>query len=47
VTSICVGARNEAQQERNAGLFETEVPVALWADLRSAGLIRDDAPTPA
>jgi D-threo-aldose 1-dehydrogenase len=47
VTSICIGARNAAQQERNAELFETPVPAELWDDLRHAGLIRDDAPTPA
>lgn len=47
VTSICVGARNDVQQARNVKLFETQVPEQLWVDLRSAGLIRDDAPTPA
>lgn len=46
VTSVCLGARNPAQQTRNADLFATEIPAALWDELRSRRLIRDDAPTP-
>jgi D-threo-aldose 1-dehydrogenase len=46
VTSICLGARNAEQQARNAELFETTIPEELWDELRSAALIREDAPTP-
>ncbi|GAS89709.1 aldo/keto reductase [Mycolicibacterium brisbanense] len=46
VTSICLGARNHRQQISNAELFESPVPQQVWVDLRDAGLIRDDAPTP-
>jgi D-threo-aldose 1-dehydrogenase len=46
VTSICLGARNAGQQSRNAELFEEPIPEELWEDLRDAGLIREDAPTP-
>ncbi|MDV3129911.1 aldo/keto reductase [Mycobacterium sp. 21AC1] len=46
VSSICIGARNADQQQRNADLFETAVPQQLWDDLRAAQLIREDAPTP-
>lgn len=46
VTSICLGARDAGQQERNAELFETTIPEELWDDLRDAALIREDAPTP-
>ena len=46
VVSVCIGARTTEQQGRNAELFETPVPQQLWADLRSAGLVREDAPTP-
>ena len=46
VTSICIGARNADQQSRNAQLFEAVVPAQLWDELRNAGLIREDAPTP-
>lgn len=45
VTSICVGARDTAQQDRNAALFDSAVPQEVWDDLRSEGLIREDAPT--
>lgn len=47
VVSACIGARNQKQQDRNAELFETAVPHELWEDLRSANLIRAEAPTPA
>lgn len=46
VTSVCVGARDAAQQDRNAELFESDVPQQVWDDLRAEGLIREDAPTP-
>ena len=46
VVSACIGARNEGQQARNAELFELELPLAVWEDLRAEGLIRPDAPTP-
>lgn len=46
VLSVCLGARDTGQQERNAALAEETVPQAFWADLRDAGLIREDAPTP-
>ncbi len=46
VVNIIVGARTTDQQQRNADLFDTEIPTALWDELRSIGLIRPDAPTP-
>ncbi|MCV7421697.1 aldo/keto reductase [Mycobacterium yunnanensis] len=46
VTSVCVGSRNEQQQQRNAELAATDVPQDLWQALRDANLLRDDAPTP-
>ncbi len=46
VVSVCVGARNAEQQQRNASLFEAAVPPEVWSDLRADGLIREDAPTP-
>jgi D-threo-aldose 1-dehydrogenase len=46
VVSICIGSRDQSQQAANASLFETVVPQALWDELRTAQLIRDDAPTP-
>ena len=46
VSDVVVGARTAEQITRNAKLFETPVPAALWSDLVSAGLLRADAPTP-
>ena len=47
VVSICLGARDQKQQENNARMLESSVPRQLWEDLRAAQLIQDDAPTPA
>lgn len=46
VAGVAVGARNAAQVHANAELARTTIPAELWSDLRSAGLIRPDAPTP-
>ena len=47
VVSVCVGARSAAQMERNAALHREPVPAELWSELKSEGLLRDDAPVPA
>jgi D-threo-aldose 1-dehydrogenase len=46
VTTICTGARSAEQVQRNARLFEVQVPDDLWGALVEAGLIRADTPTP-
>jgi D-threo-aldose 1-dehydrogenase len=46
VVSVCVGARDPDQQSRNATLADQPVPADFWDELRAAGLIREDAPTP-
>jgi D-threo-aldose 1-dehydrogenase len=46
VASVCVGARSPDQIERNVRLYRSGVPNAVWAALKAAGLLRDDAPTP-
>ena len=46
VASIIPGAISPAEVERNRNLIEQAIPAELWADLRSAGLLREDAPTP-
>lgn len=46
VVSVCVGARSAAQIERNAALYRDRVPAELWAELKTEGLLREDAPTP-
>ncbi|GAA1139459.1 aldo/keto reductase [Kribbella jejuensis] len=46
VAGIAVGCRTADEVHTNATLSRTEVPPAVWSDLKSAGLLRDDAPTP-
>ena len=40
------GTRTVAQMEENLAVFRTEVPTALWEDLKREGLIRQDSPVP-
>ena len=46
VASVCVGARSPEQIERNADLLRRPIPAELWRNLKSEGLLREDAPTP-
>ncbi|MFO1349242.1 MAG: aldo/keto reductase [Gammaproteobacteria bacterium] len=46
VASVIPGARKPAEIERNAALFSTPIPTELWRELKTAGLLRQDAPTP-
>lgn len=45
VVSIIPGAQTPAEVEANARAATAKIPPALWADLKSAGLMRQDAPT--
>jgi D-threo-aldose 1-dehydrogenase len=46
VCSVLLGPRSIEELETNLGLPEIEIPAPLWTDLRSAGLIRENAPLP-
>jgi D-threo-aldose 1-dehydrogenase len=46
VAAILPGPRSRGECELNAELLRYPIPPALWADLRDAGLLRADAPTP-
>ncbi|WP_083365252.1 aldo/keto reductase [Microterricola viridarii] len=46
VATVCLGARSRSQVERNASLFDVQIPAALWPELRAAGLLAETAPTP-
>lgn len=46
VATVCTGARSADQVERNARLFEVEIPDALWGALAAAGMLKADTPTP-
>jgi D-threo-aldose 1-dehydrogenase len=46
VRSVIPGARSVEEVRTNLALLRVSIPSALWADLRAAGLLRPDAPTP-
>ena len=46
VCSVLLGPRSTAELDVNLDLLEIDIPARLWADLRSNGLIRGDAPLP-
>lgn len=46
VAAVIPGPRSVAEVEQNAALMQAEIPGALWAELRAAGLLPDAAPTP-
>jgi D-threo-aldose 1-dehydrogenase len=45
---ICVipGGKTPEEVTRNAAQLEAPIPKQLWADLKQAGLLAVDAPTP-
>jgi D-threo-aldose 1-dehydrogenase len=47
VSSVVLGAVKPVEVERNAAAMHDRVPAALWADLKSEGLLDQTAPTPA
>jgi D-threo-aldose 1-dehydrogenase len=46
VVSVIPGANSPDQVKANAALLTARIPAALWSDLKSEGLLREDAPTP-
>jgi D-threo-aldose 1-dehydrogenase len=46
VTSVCLGARSPEQIHENVELYRRGVDCAVWAGLKSEGLLRPDAPVP-
>ncbi|MGH9397729.1 MAG: aldo/keto reductase [Terriglobia bacterium] len=46
VTSIIPGARSIAEAEENFRLIRLGIPPDFWTDMKNAGLIPDEAPTP-
>jgi len=43
-TGVVVGMRSAEEVRRNVAAFGADVPAALWADLRAAGLLDERAP---
>lgn len=46
IASVIPGSRSTSEVMRNLETFTFDVPDLLWADLKSEGLLRQDAPTP-
>jgi D-threo-aldose 1-dehydrogenase len=46
VVNVTLGMRSAAEVRRNISLYNSRVRPALWSDLRAAGLLRPDAPSP-
>ena len=46
VAAIIPGPRNADEFRANLGLLRHPIPAALWQELRQAGLLHPDAPTP-
>jgi D-threo-aldose 1-dehydrogenase len=47
IAAIIPGPRTAAEFRANLALLQQPIPAALWQDLRDAGLLHPDAPTPA
>ena len=47
VASAIPGARSASHVQRTVEFFRHDIPVALWAELKTEGLLREDAPTSA
>ncbi len=47
VPSFCAGTRTVAQLEQNLAWFSHPIPADFWGELKSQGLLREDAPVPA
>jgi len=46
VCTVLLGIRTIDELEKNLGWLNVSIPDELWADLKSEGLVREDAPTP-
>jgi D-threo-aldose 1-dehydrogenase len=46
VVSVVLGAQNPLEVERNVAALSTDVPSALWGDLKAQHLLEADAPVP-
>jgi len=46
IVSVIPGAQKPSEVARNAEMVGAKIPAAVWRDLKAAGLMRADAPTP-
>ena len=47
VSCVVTGARSRGEIAENIAMLQVDIPADLWAELRSEGLLPDEAPTPA
>jgi D-threo-aldose 1-dehydrogenase len=47
VAAIIPGPRNVEEFHANLNLLHHQIPAELWTDLRDAGVLHPEAPTPA
>jgi D-threo-aldose 1-dehydrogenase len=47
VAAVIPGPRNDEEFHANLNLLQRSIPARLWTDLREAGLLHPEAPTPA
>jgi D-threo-aldose 1-dehydrogenase len=47
VVSVVLGAQSPQEIERNVAALSSQVPSALWTDLKAQRLLDTDAPVPA
>ena len=46
VMSVIPGGQSAAEVASNRKILDVKIPPALWSELKSSGLMREDAPTP-
>ncbi|NQW20844.1 MAG: aldo/keto reductase [Chloroflexi bacterium] len=46
IATAVPGAQSITELEQNIAMVQQKIPAAVWSDMRSAGLIPDNAPTP-
>ena len=46
VATVLVGARSPEEVSDAVAMFDHDIPPSLWSDLKAAGLLQADAPTP-
>jgi D-threo-aldose 1-dehydrogenase len=46
ITAVLLGCRSRAEVGENMRMAETEVPAALWEELKAVGLLSEQVPTP-
>ena len=46
VSCVVLGCRSAAHLDESLEMFEMAIPPALWQELKSEGLLPENAPTP-